>query len=105
MALYVLLEFANDSDANEFIESHEELNLDPVEARVVATFKKPTKFCQCGEQRFGVLAQRGKKYGWYICGRCHLPDEKATQIGIYNLLEADQPPWKKHLLLQTRPTY
>lgn len=104
MAKYVLLAFDDDKEADLFVESNGKLN-ETVEAypyQVHAVFKKPTKFCECTkEQRRGKVGVTGAKFGWFVCGNCHKPAKGGGQT-IPNLLEMDQPPWRRQIHLQVR---
>ena len=110
MAKYVLLEFDDDNEADEFvrvvpglyhIDAHSLQSF-----KIVGEFKKPTSFCQCTpEQKRGVFGARGSKFGWFVCGRCKKPVEGGNQV-IYNLLENDgRPTWKREINLQVLARY
>lgn len=103
MARYVLIEFANDAEAEEFVhivESSEPKSL-YVTGHIAGVFQKPTKFCKCtAEQRRGTIGARGSKYGWFICGKCRRPARNGNQT-LYNLLENDgREPWERVMFLQ-----
>lgn len=122
MAKYILLAFDDDSEADKFVDYHDqgvilsipayELNTtyDPnsvyLKPTVRAVFKKPTQFCECtGEKSF----TRGRKYGWYVHAKCGKPttgwahgDIWYTALGL-NLLPVSEvapenrgPDHKKH---------
>lgn len=109
MAKYVLLSFDNDEDADILLRDAQEYPdgrlLTPVQEndlpfKIVAVFKKPTQFCQCTpEERRGTVGTRGRKYGWYVCGRCKKPAANGSQV-IYNLLEGDIPAWERVVQLE-----
>lgn len=82
MAKYVLLQFDEDRQADDFVEQIQKNGsaiMDDhgggvwsVSATVRAVFKKPTKFCDCkGVKNRGFT--RGKKFGWWVCAQCGKP--------------------------------
>lgn len=105
MARYVLVEFENDKDAEEFAgaiergqkivypvphpEEEGEYNVHSPSGnyRVRALFAKPTKFCECtlGADEEPVSA-RGKKWGWWVHRKCGRP-RKGNCQHPRNLLE------------------
>lgn len=111
MAKYVLLEFDNDNEADEFTKLAEygEYHIDwPVlkKLKVVGEFQKPTQFCQCTqEQKAGKVGTTGQRFGWFVCGNCKRPTKGGNQR-IYNLLENDgRPSWKRELFLNVLSRY
>lgn len=70
MARYVLLQFDNNEDAEQFVEGvkkdAEEFGDQAVMA-AVGLFAKPTNFCDHEPVKGG--GARGKTFGWYV-GRC-----------------------------------
>jgi len=93
MAMYVLLSFADDEDAMQFVEA----NLSDPILKVEGIYKKPTQFCNPmdttihGTRRVQGWTQ-GQKYGWWICSRCGKPSAVASknmpnEIGGWNLLD------------------
>lgn len=77
MAKYVMLEFPDDSSADDFVKQMLERDTHgmpfvPQSGRIRGLWKKPTLFCGCtAVKRRGWT--RGKKYGWFICSQCHKP--------------------------------
>lgn len=121
MAQYVLLEFDNDVDAKGFVEAlnrsdalfqsnnydnRDEIGAYAQQSRHVATFQKPTQFCQCTqEQKAGKVGTTGQRFGWFVCGNCKRPTKGGNQR-IYNLLENDgRPSWKRELFLNVLSRY
>lgn len=87
MAKYVLLAFDSDTEANEFVEAVQD-RTSREEFTVRGVWKKPTKFCECTS---GNIKQRGwtrgKKFGWWVCDRCHKPSKAWAQGDVwYNSL-------------------
>lgn len=80
MAKYVLLEFGDDEEADEFcqrftedVEERAKYQRVGIYAFVRAVYKKPTKFCECkGDMRKRAFT-RGRKYGWWVCTKCGKP--------------------------------
>lgn len=80
MAKYVLLQFDNDGEADEFcqrftedVEERAKYQRVGIYAFVRAVYKKPTKFCECkGDMRKRAFT-RGTKYGWWVCNKCGKP--------------------------------
>jgi hypothetical protein len=114
MAKYVLLAFDNDAEADKFVDivvqdreviawsvGQDVTEAVPLPATVRAVYKKPTQFCHCVRgKRDGFT--RGKKYGWWVCDKCHKPtkawaegDQWYTSLGR-NLLPVsmDAPEWR-----------
>ncbi len=79
MAKYVLLEFANDDEADGFQATMQSAYLDNPDAaiKVKGVFKKPTKFCECLKPSDRSLL--GEKYGWRVCPTCVKPKRGAWQ--------------------------
>jgi hypothetical protein len=81
MAVYVVLEFANDEEAKKLVQ--EEFTLrghlmgNPpvliIPYVVVGVFKRPTIFCECTLTKTGHSFTRGRKYGWWVHAKCGKP--------------------------------
>lgn len=109
MAQYVLLRIEEDQEAQTLVEdiigyqgplsTPSEEN--EVHATVVAQYKVPTKFCQCGDASKNIPHNRGAKYGWYLCPHCGLPAPHFGQSPM-NILpleeEAKDPAYQTHVL-------
>jgi hypothetical protein len=111
MAKFLLLEFADDAEADAFTRLAKEGGnawadySDPGAFEIKAEFKKPTQFCQCTpKEKQGTTGVRGAKYGWYVCGRCKKPVEKGNQV-IFNLLEGGRKTWQREIMLQVLTRY
>lgn len=74
MPKYVVLQMADDDEPEV-----------TVGQEVVGVFKKPSIFCDNSDGHRGGKTDsgwsRGKKYGWWVCGRC----KKPTQAWASNL--------------------
>lgn len=95
MARYILLEFDDNGDADDFVASiqrggafygapaKEDMDdgtqvvrvgdivykdVDPNKIRTKALFAKPTNFCQCQPRPENHV--KGAKLGWYVCRKC-----------------------------------
>lgn len=95
MARYVVLEFTDNDDAEEFIEKvnteneffrKERLSF---RRRVVGIFVKPGKTCGCpdasranyGDKNWQpATINRGEKFGWWVCSRCNRPRKAGHQL-------------------------
>lgn len=111
MAVYVLLAFDKDQDAKDFVENaingyvatiaqgaaHDDPKQHDAEVRGI--WQKPTMFCDDGDGHRGKKTEagwtRGRKYGWWVCGKCGKPSERwahgeqwDTTLGT-NLLPAE----------------
>lgn len=90
MAVQVLLSFANDEQAKTFVQ--DVLNnpdvpiLSPVQENEVqvelcGVWKEPTLFCDPLDGHRGKKTEggytRGRKYGWWVCGKCGKPSKFA----------------------------
>jgi hypothetical protein len=89
MARYVVVEFADNGAAEEFIAGINQLNktirkdgLVDFGRRVVGVFVKPGKTCGCpdanranyGDKNWQpATIARGAKFGWWVCSRCKRP--------------------------------
>lgn len=84
MARYVLVEFDDNTVAEEFVESlkinggtyyrgaDEHMHdVDPEKARVRAFFAKPTQFCDCKPP--SDRQPLSKNYQWRVCPKCNKP--------------------------------
>ena len=105
MAVYVLLEFADEDQAKTLVEDMFEYTdsdiLTPcqennVHAEVCGIWKKPIRFCQCIKRQGWT---RGKKYSWWVCSNCGFPSSvkkaSATEWELAlgsNLLPAELSP-------------
>jgi hypothetical protein len=73
--------------------------------KVVAAYKKPTKFCEPQDGHRGTKTTggwtRGKKYGWWVCGVCGKPTKRWATGDIwhysmgYNLLPPSISPLER----------
>lgn len=93
MARIVVLQFEDNSDADEFIKEHDELMYYPegsmggvsndavmiYAGEVVGVFAMPTQFCAnsgsggCSTNKRIRAWSRGKKFGWWVCSICKKP--------------------------------
>lgn len=94
MARYVVLEFPDNYDAEEFVRQTNELNASlredrlSFQRRVVGIFVKPGKTCSCwdakwinyGDKNREEGIQRGEKFGWWVCTRCNKPRAAGHQL-------------------------
>jgi len=69
MAKYVVVEFANDEEADAFAATLADAGA-ASSLSVKGVFKKPTQFCTCPPSDKSV---RGKKYGWWVHKDCGKP--------------------------------
>lgn len=75
MARYVLVEFDDDTTANEFIKRIYKASKTK-RFRILGVFKKPTEYCKCGpiaSTQYTTALARGPKSGWFIHLECGLP--------------------------------
>jgi hypothetical protein len=80
----VVLQIDDDTVAEKFAEdittatSGESLSV-PLGSTIVGSFKQPTNFCDPSDGHRGRKTEagwtRGKKYGWWVCGKCKKPTE------------------------------
>lgn len=97
MARIVLLEFANNAEAETFVRemalTHD--NNRPVPpATVAAVVAKPTAWCKCNvEPSYGRRRgkresgwSRGTSFGWWLCIHCHKPSRPMVTHFITNML-------------------
>jgi hypothetical protein len=89
MASYVLLEFADDAEAERFVARTNSyfgwidprVLSDPYQIalvekrRVLGIWRKPRKFCQCrgGNDKTFWGYVRGQRFGWWVHARCGRP--------------------------------
>ena len=94
MARYVVVEFNNNADADEFVRQMSDDNKDRRKAglsfawRVVGVFVKPGRTCTCSgwekgncgakDWPFGIAL--GEKFGWWICDNCNKPRRGGHQL-------------------------
>jgi hypothetical protein len=76
VAKYILLEFANDSEADAFTSTIVDAGA-AGSLTVRAVYKKPTLFCECLKTSDRSLL--GEKYGWRVCPTCVKPKRGAWQ--------------------------
>ena len=95
MARYIVVEFYDNDDANEFVQRLEEENAEnrnmrlSFRRRVVGIFVKPGKTCECpdwnranyGDKNWHAASvARGEKFGWWVCTRCNRPRKAGHQL-------------------------
>lgn len=94
MARYVVIEFDENEDAEEFVKATNELNAHARDERlsfrrrVVGVFVKPGKTCTCwdgkwinsGDKNRDAGIARGEKFGWWVCTRCKKPRPGGHQL-------------------------
>jgi hypothetical protein len=94
MARYVVLEFDDNNDAQQFIERVNAENAEnrrdrlSFRRRVVAIFVKPGTTCYCwdwqhtnyGDKNREHGIARGEKFGWWVCTRCKKPRKAGHQL-------------------------
>lgn len=103
MARYIVVEVEDNAAAQELIDSLTEKTSDAIRAgnlmRVVGTFVRPNRTCQCPDwqtvnyrdptklkNEAGV--ERGLKFGWWVCSRCKRPRKAGHQL-VNQLLPSD----------------
>jgi hypothetical protein len=112
----VVVEFETDADAKAFVKdviaNRNLVSLSNsyelayyLKAKVVAAYKKPTKFCEPQDGHRGTKTTggwtRGKKYGWWVCGVCGKPTKRWATGDIwhysmgYNLLPPSISPLER----------
>lgn len=93
MAVHVLLSFEDDDLAHRFVEKVNgafEYIPERRSRQVLGFWKAPRKFCECKDlyeknlenlnrkgrpKKFMRGWSRGKKYGWWVCSKCHKPSK------------------------------
>lgn len=88
MARYVLLEFADNAEANAFVLKQMDKTIAGAARRIVGYFAKPEKFCQCPipDTKLTTETVLGARYGWRVHARCRRP-RKAIGQSPRNLLD------------------
>lgn len=99
MARYIVVEFVDNADAEEFVQRINQENAEfrsmrvAFRRRVVGIFVKPGKTCECSDRHranYGdknwqqASIARGAKFGWWVCTRCNRP--RAAGHGLVNQL-------------------
>lgn len=94
MARYVVVEFADNAQAEDFIQRLRQDNeadrreRRPFTTRVAGVFVKPGKTCMCWDRnainygdknRKGGIA-RGERFGWWVCTICNKPRAAGHQL-------------------------
>lgn len=110
MARYVLLEVADNQEAEEVVKAVGVMgaifvmgadghfkNLDPKAVTVRGLFAKPTTFCECPNP--GDKSNRGKKYGWWVHVSCGKPKKGHWQHPRNLLDPPDMSPKERSLYL------
>jgi hypothetical protein len=77
---YVVLRVDSDEEALRLIEA-KSLKVDTLDSEVtpafIGLFKGPTSFCDPSDGHRGRKTEagwtKGKKYGWWVCGKCKKP--------------------------------
>ena len=109
MAVYVVLAFADESQAKTLVEDMLRAPTKPiltpsqendVYGEVVGVFKKPTMFCECGPAG-NQWWQEGRKWGWQICVKCGKPGHQGSHRYPDRALGRNLIP-AKHLKLKYR---
>lgn len=98
MARYVVVEFDDNAQADEFVRR---VNSNPDRKfRVPWVFAKPTKYCECPStgtrSSDPIRVVRGDKWGWWVCSKCHRAMGGSYQ-SPHNLLDYDQKDAPAHL--------
>jgi hypothetical protein len=98
MSRIVLLEFADNSEAETFVHEMTDPDQVVVGAEVVAVVARPTGWCKCAvqaeskSQRRRRIAKgfegfsRGKTFGWWLCPACHKPSRAIVTHFVTNML-------------------
>src|SRR3954469_2637252 len=87
MARFVLLQFDDDQEAEDFVKEGalryttkwgDPSDTVPFDYKVWGVYQKPTRFCDCdGSGKKTMIGfTRGKKYGWWIHAKCMKPTAK-----------------------------
>lgn len=98
MAIYVMLQFENDAEAEEVVTDliktglvtspgkYPDSSMGMGEVKLRGVWKKPTQFCTCTRKKDSSWT-RGTKYGWWVCTSCGKPSEEWSKgIMLYNPL-------------------
>lgn len=96
MARYLVLEFIDNDQAEAFLQKIDEQTKAGRGYRVVGMFSPPKLFaCQCpissgtGNALYrSPKAERGARFGWWVCGKCGKPRPGGHQLN--NLLPLSQ---------------
>lgn len=81
MPRYVLVEFDNNAQAEQFVTKTHAGTTAGKPYRVVGLFAKPRNFCECGplnERLQAAEVARGSKYGWMVHIKCGRPRRQAS---------------------------
>ena len=89
MPRYLVIEFADNGEADIFREKVDKLTSEGKRFRVAGMFAVPHLMrCQCARVSVGVYKipkpRRGMKFGWWLCGNCGKP--RAGGHDLVNLL-------------------
>jgi transposase len=90
MAMYVVLRFEDDDEANTFVSGtgiaeSEVINEDFNPLDVVGMYKAPTQFCDNQDGHRRIIGKMdngtgfGKKWGWVVCRICGKPLEYSKE--------------------------
>lgn len=94
MARYVLLEFADNAEADAFVLKQMDKTLKGATRRVVGYFFRPTKFCECGpipQTKLKTEVTLGARFGVRVHRTCRRP-RREVGCAPRNLLDpADSP--------------
>ncbi len=102
MAMYLLIEFDDDAQAEALLEKVRGRR----SFRPVGLFKKPTLFCECGpipDSQAGHQITRGERWGIYVHRACRRA-RKAPQAPR-NLLESDARASDRNFFIHLTPNY
>lgn len=88
MARYVVIEFAKNADADDFIERIHQQTQEGILMRIAGVFVKPSKYCQCPDWErinYGDKNEKhgvgyGSKFGWWVCTYCNRPRRAGHQL-------------------------
>lgn len=77
MARYIVLEYIDNEEAEEAVRQQNKATKNGDRTRVIGMFAPPKIFaCKCdrvdGKYR-RAKAERGDKFGWWLCGTCNKP--------------------------------
>jgi hypothetical protein len=85
MARYVVVEFDDNGEAQNFVDM---IGLNGATMRIAAMYMKPTQFCACTD--YSGKSRRGEKWGLYVHEKCGKP-----AMGVWqhpkNLINTDNP--------------
>lgn len=79
---FILISVEDDKVSDQFIEDMKQVETHgvpfvPQGAAVIGMFQVPTKFCDPTDGHRGKKTEagwtRGRKYGWWVCGKCKKP--------------------------------